>query len=159
MAVQKQDDQHEHTFSRYVRIRDVVLKTCMGRWTMGRSGKRGSGISVLPARHNDDDLPLVTFNSSETYLVKHHCPVGLDFYSVATRSSLYFILPSPSFLASTVCFLLHSSSGHYCALFLINRTFYLHYCLSCNVTFHVFISLFPYLFIDIFDFFLIPCFL
>ena len=50
MAVQKQDDQHEHTFSSYVRIRDVVLKTCLGR-----SGERGSGISVLPVRHNDDD--------------------------------------------------------------------------------------------------------
>ena len=55
MAVQKQDDQHEHTFSSYVRIRDVVLKTCLGRWTIGRSGERGSGISVLPARHDDDD--------------------------------------------------------------------------------------------------------
>ena len=51
MAVQKQDDQHEHTFSSYVRIRDVVLKTYQGRWTIGRSGERGSGISVLPARH------------------------------------------------------------------------------------------------------------
>ena len=55
MAMQKQDDQHEHTFSSYVRIRDVVLKTCLGRWTIGRSGERGSGISVLPARHDDDD--------------------------------------------------------------------------------------------------------
>ena len=55
MAVQKQDDQHEHTFSSYVRIRDVVLKTCQGHWTIGRSGERGSGISVLPARHDDDD--------------------------------------------------------------------------------------------------------
>ena len=55
MAVQKQDDQHGHTFSSYVRIRDVVLKTCLGRWTIGRSGERGSGISVLPARHDDDD--------------------------------------------------------------------------------------------------------
>ena len=55
MAVQKQDDQHEHTFSSYVRIQDVVLKTCLGRWTIGRSGERGSGISVLPARHDDDD--------------------------------------------------------------------------------------------------------
>ena len=55
MAVQKQDDQHEHTFSNYVRIRDVVLKTCLVRWTTGRSGERGSGISVLPARHDDDD--------------------------------------------------------------------------------------------------------
>ena len=31
MAVQKQDDQHEHTFSNYVRIRDVVQKTCLRR--------------------------------------------------------------------------------------------------------------------------------
>ena len=55
MAVQKQDDQNEHTFSSYVRIRDVVLKTYQGRWTKGRSGERGSGISVLPARYDDDN--------------------------------------------------------------------------------------------------------
>ena len=55
MAVQKQDDQHKHTFSSYVRIRDVVLKTYLGRWMIGRSGERGSGISVLPARDDDDD--------------------------------------------------------------------------------------------------------
>ena len=55
MAVQKQDDQHEHTFSNYVRIQDIVLKTCLRRWTIGKSGERGSGISVLPARHDDDD--------------------------------------------------------------------------------------------------------
>ena len=55
MAEQKQDDQHEHTFSNYVRIRDVVQKTCLRRWTIGKSGERGSGISVLPARHEDDD--------------------------------------------------------------------------------------------------------
>ena len=62
MAVQKQDDQHEHTFSSYVRIRDVVLKTCLGRWTIGRSGERGSGISVLPAwRDDDDDDDLIHF--------------------------------------------------------------------------------------------------
>ena len=64
MAVQKQDDQHEHTFNRYVRIRDVVLKTYLGRWTIGRSGERGSGISVIPARYDDDDIYiLVIFNS------------------------------------------------------------------------------------------------
>ena len=56
MAVQKQDDQHEHTFSSYMRIWDVVLKTYLGRWTIGRSGERGSGISVLPARYDDDDI-------------------------------------------------------------------------------------------------------
>ena len=66
MAVQKQDDQHEHIFSNYVRIQDVVLKTCLRRWTIGKSGERGSGISVLPARHDDDDYcyPVQVFHTS-----------------------------------------------------------------------------------------------
>ena len=55
MAKQKQDDQLEHTYSSYVRIRDVALKTCQKRWMIGRSGERGSGISVLAARHDDED--------------------------------------------------------------------------------------------------------
>ena len=55
-AAQKQDDQHERTFSSYVRIQVVVLKTYLGRWTIGRSGEKGSGISVLPARYDDDDI-------------------------------------------------------------------------------------------------------
>ena len=56
MAVQKQDDQLELTYSNYVRTQDVTLKTCQRRWMIGRSGKRGSGISVLAARHDDDDF-------------------------------------------------------------------------------------------------------
>ena len=55
MAGQKQDDQLEHTFSSSVRLRDVALKTYQRRWTIGRSGERGSGISVPAARHDDDD--------------------------------------------------------------------------------------------------------
>ena len=55
MAVQKQDDQLEHTSNSYVRIRDVALKTCQRLWTIGRSGKRGSGVSVLAAWHDDED--------------------------------------------------------------------------------------------------------
>ena len=55
MARQKQDDQLEHTYSSYVKIRDVALKTCQRRWTIGRSDERGSGISVLAARHDNDD--------------------------------------------------------------------------------------------------------
>ena len=55
MPEQKQDDQLEHTYSSSVRIWDVALKTCQKRWTVGRSGKRGSGISVLAARHDDDE--------------------------------------------------------------------------------------------------------
>ena len=55
MAGQKQDDPLEHTYSSYVRIRDVALRTCQRRWTIGKSGERGSGISVPAARHDDDD--------------------------------------------------------------------------------------------------------
>ena len=55
MAVQKQDDQLEHTFSNYVTIRDAAQKTCLRRWTIEKSGEIGSGISVLPVRHDDDD--------------------------------------------------------------------------------------------------------
>ena len=55
MAEQKQDDLIKHTYSSYVRIRDVALKTCQRRWTIGKSGERGSGISVLAARHDHDD--------------------------------------------------------------------------------------------------------
>ena len=45
-----------HTFSSYVRMRDAALKTYQRRWTIGRSGERGSGISVLAAWHDDDDI-------------------------------------------------------------------------------------------------------
>ena len=55
MTVQKQDDQHELTYSNYVRTQDVTLKTCRRRWVIERSGERGSGISVLAVRHDDDD--------------------------------------------------------------------------------------------------------
>ena len=51
-----QHDQLEPTYSSSVRIQDVALKTCQRRWTIGRSGKRGSGISVLTARHDDDNI-------------------------------------------------------------------------------------------------------
>ena len=55
MAEHKQDDQLEHTYSSYMRIRNVALKTCQRRWMIGRSGERGSGISVLAARHDDNN--------------------------------------------------------------------------------------------------------
>ena len=55
MAKQKQDDQLEHIYSSYVKIQDVALKTCWRRWTIGISGETGLRISVLLARHDDDD--------------------------------------------------------------------------------------------------------
>ena len=85
MAVQKQDDQHEHTFSSYVRIRDVVLKTYLGRWTIGRSDERASGISVLPARDDDETItkeissfipfPRDTVIHVWTHFLRYHSPV------------------------------------------------------------------------------------
>ena len=42
------------SYSSYVRIQDVALKTCQRRRTIGRSGERRSGISVLAARHDHD---------------------------------------------------------------------------------------------------------
>ena len=33
----------------------VALKTGQKRWTIGRSGERGSEISVLAAREDDED--------------------------------------------------------------------------------------------------------
>ena len=62
IAKQKQDDQLEHTYSSYVRIRDVALKTCQKRWMIERSGERGSGIYVLAARHDDDDDDILKKN-------------------------------------------------------------------------------------------------
>ena len=50
MAEQKQDDQLEHTYSSYVRIRDVALKTSQRRWTIGRSGERVQGY---PCKRHD----------------------------------------------------------------------------------------------------------
>ena len=68
MARQKQDNQLKHTFSSYVRIWDAALKTCLRQWMMGRSGERGSGIFVLAARHDDNQLNIT--NGS-----KHFCMV------------------------------------------------------------------------------------
>ena len=73
MAAQKQDDQLERTFSSYVRIQAVVLKTYLGRWTIGRSGERGSGISVLPARYDDDDIYPISIYVS-IYLLREPYP-------------------------------------------------------------------------------------
>ena len=73
MAVQKQDDQHENTFSIYVRIRDVVQKTSLRRWTIGRSGERGSGIPELPARHDDDDINIYIYIHMYIYVYIYIC--------------------------------------------------------------------------------------
>ena len=71
MAGQKQDNQHEHTFSSYVRIQDVAMKTCQRRWMIGKSRERGSWISVLVARHDNDDIDI--FIIAHIYIYIYHC--------------------------------------------------------------------------------------
>ena len=45
----------EPAYGSSVSIWDIALRTYQKRWTIGRSGERGSGISVLAAQHDDDD--------------------------------------------------------------------------------------------------------
>ena len=55
MDEQRQYDQPEPTCKSSVPIQDVTLKTYRKRWTIGKDGGLGSGISVLMAWHHDDD--------------------------------------------------------------------------------------------------------
>ena len=49
---------------------DVAQRTCQKWWTIGRSGEKGSGISVLVA-WQDDDLSLYSFSFLSFYLPFH----------------------------------------------------------------------------------------
>ena len=83
MAVQKQDDQLELTYSNYVRTQDVTLKTCRRRWVIGRSGERGSGISVLAARQDDDDTRICF-----SVHVTHSCVI-FPWFALLSRQKLH----------------------------------------------------------------------
>ena len=56
MDEQKQDDQLEPTYNSSVPIKDVALKTYRKRWTIEKSGGRGSGRSVLMVQYDGDDV-------------------------------------------------------------------------------------------------------
>ena len=115
MAAQKQDDQHERTFSSYVRIRDVVLKTYLGRWMIGRSGERGSGISVRPARYDDDEITVVDnftylgsrVSSSEAEIKIRLAKTSIDRLSVIWKSGQTDKIKRSFFQAAVVSILLH----------------------------------------------------
>ena len=61
MDEQKQDNQLKPTYSSSVPIRDVALRTCQKQWTIGRGGKRGSGISVLIEWHDDTYIYIYSY--------------------------------------------------------------------------------------------------
>ena len=52
MDKRRQDAQLEPTHSSFVLIQDVALKTCQKQWMI----EKESGISVLMARHEDNDI-------------------------------------------------------------------------------------------------------
>ena len=52
---QRLDVQFEHTYSSSVLILDVAQKTCQKKGMIGRGGEKGSEISVLAVRHDNDD--------------------------------------------------------------------------------------------------------
>ena len=109
MAAQKQDDQLERTFSSYVRIQDVVLKTYLGRWTIGRSGERGSGISVLPARYDDDDIYIYIYIFKRKQLSDSK-PVDCDEVTICITEILFTAIVDHHFLEQAwhkVEFLMH----------------------------------------------------
>ena len=55
MDEQRQDIQLEPIYNSSVLIRDVALRTCCKQWTYGEVWRERSEISVLIARHDDDD--------------------------------------------------------------------------------------------------------
>ncbi len=55
MDEQRQDVQLDSTYSSSVPIRDIALRICQKKSTIGKCGERRSGISMLLARNDDDD--------------------------------------------------------------------------------------------------------
>ena len=49
------------------------MKTCQRRWMIGRRGERGSGISMLAARHDDDDESSSKWSKSFSPHFHHTC--------------------------------------------------------------------------------------
>ena len=122
MAGQKQNDQLEHTCSSHVRIRDVALKTCQRWWTIGRSGERGSGVSLPAAWHDDDD--------DDTHIISLFLFICLS-HSFMSISRTYSLSLSLS-LSPSDCLSFSLSISH---------SFYLFLSLSLYLSFSISLSL------------------
>ena len=100
------NDQLELTYSSYVRTQDVTLRTCQRRWKIGRSDERGSGISVLAARHDDDEIYIYIYRSTSRFLFEFIYFSSTLVSSVLTLSSgslkCLMIVSSSIYIAATV---------------------------------------------------------
>ena len=128
----KQDDQLEHTYSNYVRIRDVAQKTCQRRWTIGKSGERGSRISVLAARHDDVDLLVTKLEFSKLIIKQCSFSFNRDFYTLSWRhadgmNSLDSRHPyQPSLLASSQDSIQCPHRADECKFLLVSQHWHVH---------------------------------
>ena len=134
MVKQKQDDQLEFTYSSYMKTQNVTLKTCRRRWMIGRGGERGSGISVLAARHEDDDIYIYMYISSSSCRA-----ASTDIYL-----SIYIYIYSCIYLSSVHIYM--SVYFHIYYLFIISRSIFISISLNFiqfnSILFFNFISLF-----------------
>ena len=78
MTEQKQGDQLEPTYSSSMRIQYIALRTCQKRWTIGSSAERGSWISVLVARQDDDDVIVDISVTWLSFASNHHMNIHFD---------------------------------------------------------------------------------
>ena len=88
MDEQRRNDNLEPIYN-YVSIQDIALKTSQERWTIETGGERGSGRSVLAARHDDKSSPLPTYGWRSLYL-----------FTVPVPTSTFYIYPKSRLTAS-----------------------------------------------------------
>ena len=85
MDEQRQDDQLEPIYYSSVPIQDVALKTYRERWMIEMGGRRGSGRSMLVARHVDDDELFANKGFSlniNLYLKPYNCVQTNDYSQI-----------------------------------------------------------------------------
>ena len=155
-------------YSNYVRTQDVTLKTCRRRWMIGRSGERGSGISVLGARHDDDDIYLkrrmkqkVSLNRNFTGLIQD-CPFTrpvviprlkkkiLPYYLPIANGKRIGFIPFPWLLLQCKMLIISSRIWTRVILFISNDGKYCTTNTSLTITFLIWIFLSLSVYIHIF---------
>ena len=90
----KQDDQHEHTFSNYVKIRYVVQTTCQRRWTIKEKWKGKTLIlqkrKMVLTQRRIKNVMLSVFWDREESILWFLC--SLYNYKLGFISSIFFII-------------------------------------------------------------------
>ena len=84
------DDQLEPTCYSSVPIRDITLMNCEKQWTIGRGGGRGSEISLLIERYDDDILSyLYTHTHTHTYIYIYIIAISQSNIDLSTAAIIH----------------------------------------------------------------------